>query len=165
MTSVNPKWDRRFLRLAREVSGWSKDPSTRVGAVVVDPCSRNVLSIGYNGFPRRIADTEARYMERSKKYALMVHGEMNAIYNATSNGVSLRGGTIYVYGLCICEQCALGIIQVGIKRVVYFTPNPSSQDRWAKSTGTAKQHLEEAGVKLYSYSDIEVNEEDKHYEL
>ena len=114
------KWDQRFIDLAKQISTWSKDPSTKIGAVAVGSKGQ-ILSQGYNGFPRGIADTEERYNDRPTKYKYVVHAEMNVIYNATYNGVSLDGATLYVYGLPVCSECAKGIIQVGIKRVVIYT--------------------------------------------
>ena len=115
------KWDNRYLSLAKEVATWSKDPSTQVGAVTVG-AKKEVLSQGFNGFPRGIKDTDERYNHRETKYKFVVHAEMNAIYNATYSGTSLDGATLYIYGLPICSECAKGIIQVGIKKVVIENP-------------------------------------------
>ena len=105
------KWDIRFISIAREYSTWSKDPSTQVGAVAVDPKTRRVLSGGYNGFPRGIEDTDKRLNDRDLKHSLVVHAEMNLIYNATRSGISLEGSHLYVWGLPVCSECAKGIIQ------------------------------------------------------
>ena len=131
---LSNKWDARYIRLAREVASWSKDPSRRIGAVAVG-AKGQVLAQGYNGFPRGIDDSEERYNDRERKYGLVVHAEMNVIYNATYNGVSLDGATLYVTGLPVCSECAKGIIQVGIKRVVMdeiIIPD-SWQDSWLKT--------------------------------
>ena len=114
---MSSKWDLRYLNLAEEVSSWSKDPSTKIGAIAVGSKGQ-VLSQGYNGFPRGIEDTVSHYEDRETKYRYVVHAEMNVIYNATYNGVSLDGSTLYVTGLPVCSDCAKGVIQVGIKRVV-----------------------------------------------
>lgn len=118
--SQRDSWDQVFLRLAKEVASWSKDPSTKVGAVAVGP-KRNVLAQGYNGFPRGIFDYAERYNDKPTKYMYVVHAEMNVIYNATYNGVSLDGASLYVYGLPPCSECAKGIIQVGIKEIITET--------------------------------------------
>ena len=99
------------------MASWSKDPSTKIGAIAVGSKGQ-VLSQGYNGFPRRIEDNISHYEDRETKYKYVVHAEMNVIYNATYNGVSLDGATLYVTGLPVCSDCAKGVIQVGIKRVV-----------------------------------------------
>lgn len=111
------KWDQRYLKLAEEVASWSKDPSRKIGAVAVG-AKGQVLAQGFNGFPRGIDDSEERYNDRERKYELVVHAEMNVIYNATYSGVSLDGATLYVTGLPVCSECAKGIVQVGIKRVI-----------------------------------------------
>ena len=139
------KWDQRYLALAKEVSTWSKDPSTQVGAVTVGS-KKEVLSQGFNGFPRGINDTDERYHHRDTKYKLVVHAEMNAIYNATYSGTSLDGATLYVYGLPICSECAKGIIQVGIKKVV--VEKSKELDNWNESVQLSQKMLDEAGVEL-----------------
>ena len=120
-------WDKKYMDLAKTVSTWSKDPSSQIGAVAVDDKGK-ILSTGYNGLPRGIEDTEERLNNREIKYELIVHAEMNAIYNATYNGVSLHNSTMYVYGLPCCNKCALGIIQTGVKKVVMHGDRHS--ERW-----------------------------------
>ena len=140
----NQTWGDRYTDLAKEISTWSKDPSTKVGAVVIGKDGQ-VLSQGFNGFPRRIRDTEERFNDRERKYELVVHAEMNAIYNASLSGVSLRGATLYVYGLPICNECAKGIIQVGIRKVVACRPKEYNSD-WDKSNKLAEELFNEAEV-------------------
>ncbi len=139
------KWDKRYLALAAEVATWSKDPSTQVGAVTVGS-KKEVLSQGFNGFPRGITDSDERYNDRETKYKLVVHAEMNAIYNATYSGTSLDGATLYVYGLPICSECAKGIIQVGIKKVV--VEKSKELDNWNESVQLSKAMFDESGVEL-----------------
>lgn len=147
------KWDIRYMKLAQEVSTWSKDPSSRIGAVAIAPTGQ-VLSQGYNGFPRGISDQIERYTNREIKYDFIVHAEMNCIYNASFNGVSLKGSTIYVYGLPICNECAKGIIQVGASKVVTNTFN-SEGDRWYHSCHKGEDILQEAGVEYYYLGDLQ----------
>ena len=137
-------WGDRYIHLAKEISTWSKDPSTKVGAVVIGQ-NGEVLSQGYNGFPRSIKDTPQRLKDREKKYNLVVHAEMNAIYNASLNGVSLKGSTLYVYGLPICNECAKGVIQVGIDRVIATRPADYNKE-WDESIKDAKALFKEAEV-------------------
>lgn len=106
-------WNQRFMDLAHHVAGWSKDPSTKVGAVIVND-KKQVLSMGYNGFPRGVHDCEERYNDRSTKLKLVAHAERNALDNAY---VDVDGSTLYST-LYPCSECAKGIIQRGIKRVV-----------------------------------------------
>ena len=137
-------WGDRYINLAKEISTWSKDPSTKVGAVVIGN-NGEVLSQGYNGFPRSIKDTPQRLKDREKKYNLVVHAEMNAIYNASLNGVSLKGSTLYVYGLPICNECAKGVIQVGIDKVIATRPADYNKE-WDESIKDAKALFKEAEV-------------------
>jgi len=159
------KWDRRFLEVARMVSTWSKDPSTKVGAVVVAapaptgtfdmPLSTPgaIVGTGYNGFPRGVADTEERLGDRPTKYAMVVHAELNAVLQA---GHRARGGTIYVYPAFgappLCTGCAKAVIQSGIRRVVGYAPDEQNDhgaiERWAPEIATAYTMSLEAGLAI-----------------
>lgn len=139
------KWDRRFIELASLVATWSKDPSTKVGSVVVGK-NREVLTQGFNGFPRGIDDSPERLKDREEKYKYIVHAEMNCIYNACNNGISLEGATLYVIGLPVCDKCALGVVQAGIKRVVIGTPREDLSERWRLSCDQALSVFDEAGI-------------------
>ena len=137
-------WDKYFLDLARHASTASKDPSTQVGAVIVDDKNR-VVSLGYNGFPRGVEDSVERYMDKEFKYSCVVHAEENAILNATKEDLS--GTTLYLYPLMPCSHCASRIIQKGIKEVIIFYKenNPN------RDYGPSEELLKEAGVKLTVY--------------
>lgn len=119
---VNRKWDIRFMRLAREIASWSKDPSSKLGAVIVND-ERKILATGYNGFPKGIEDTEERLNNRELKYPMIVHAETNALMNALNSGVSVKGGTIYIYGLPPCSDCTKLLIQAGITHIA-MSPDP-----------------------------------------
>lgn len=137
------KWDYRFLDLAELVSGWSKDPSTKVGAVISDKNNR-IVSIGYNGFPQNIND-DNRLENRETKYKIIVHGEMNAILFANK---SLQFCTLYTYPFMPCPRCASTIIQTGIKRVVSYNNMP---ERWKDEFELSKLLFKEAGIELKLY--------------
>ena len=149
------KWHKRYLDLAKEVSKWSKDPSRKIGAVAVGSKGQ-ILSQGYNGFPRGIKDLNSRYENREQKYQLVVHAEMNVIYNATFSGVSLDGATLYVYGLPVCSECAKGIIQVGIKSVHIFI-DQDVNIKWMESWNHTREMFSEAGVEFKVYFNDENN--------
>jgi|TARA_R110002153_G_scaffold56213_8_gene155473 dCMP deaminase len=142
---LSSKWDKRYLELASVVASWSKDPSSKVGAVAVGDKGQ-VLSQGFNGFARGVDDTEERLNTRDQKYKFIVHAEMNAIFNAAFSGVSLEGSVLYVTGLPCCSECAKGIVQVGVKRVVMELPQ-FSNPRWKDSWMLSAQMFDEAGVK------------------
>jgi dCMP deaminase len=139
-------WDNRFLEHAKNIASWSKDPSTKIGAVAVK--NRNVISAGYNGFPRGIEDSEVRLNVRQLKYRYVVHAEMNVIYNASFNGVSLQGSSLYVYGLPVCSTCAKGIIQVGITEV-FIRTEKQIPEVWVQEWESTKEMFLEAGVEFY----------------
>lgn len=141
--TLSNKWDKRFLDLAEHIASWSKDPSKKIGAVAVG-AQGQILSQGYNGFPRGIDDLTSRYEDREEKYKLVVHAEMNVIYNASYNGVSLDGATLYVHGLPVCSDCAKAVIQVGINRVIMRKQVP--EDRWLESWMRSREMFKEAGV-------------------
>ena len=143
------KWDKRFMEISKVISQWSKDPSRQIGAIAVR--NRKILSTGYNGFPKGIKDLKSRYDNREEKYKFVVHAEMNCIYNAAENGISLKDSTLYIYGLPVCGDCALGIIQAGVSRVVAISHN--TPDRWKEAIANTGSIFDEAGVK-YEYAEI-----------
>lgn len=135
-------WDGRLLALAEHVASWSKDPSTKVGSVVAS--GKDVLGLGYNGFPKGVLDSPERLYDRQQKYPRVVHAEPNAILNARTD---LRGCTLYSWPMAPCSSCAKLIIQAGIKRVV----SPSSSEamsRWGDDIELAQAMLLEAGVEV-----------------
>lgn len=143
------KWNNRYMDMAKEISSWSKDPNTKVGAVAVGSKGQ-ILSQGYNGFPRGIFDGEERLNDRETKYKYVVHAEMNVIYNATYSGVSLDGAKLYVYGLPVCSECAKGIIQVGIKEVYVAQECVDLRPTWFESFQKTLDMFNEAGVKVFA---------------
>ena len=142
--STISKWDARFLKLAEHVSTWSKDPSTKVGAVIVDTDQR-VISMGYNGFPAKIEDLPEHYNDRDTKLKKVVHAEANAIIFSQRN---LKNCTIYLWPFMPCSNCAGQIIQSGISRVVApINANP----KWQDSFNLTQAMFEEAGIELDLY--------------
>ncbi len=142
---MSEKWDTRFLELAKHISGWSKDPSTKVGCIVVGE-DREIRSTGFNGFPRGIADDSDRLSNRELKYPLICHAEENAIMHAARIGVSLKGCTAYVTWPP-CTRCARSLIQAGVVEVVY----PSTcevPDRWMADFDMSTEMMDEAGIKI-----------------
>ena len=110
-------WNKRFLKLAKHISEWSKDPSTQVGCVVVGP-DREIRSTGFNGLPRGIEDNDERLNNREIKYPLICHAEENAIMHAARIGISLKDCTAYVTWPP-CTRCARSLIQAGISTIIY----------------------------------------------
>lgn len=139
------KWDNRFLELAQFVSNWSKDPSTKVGAVITDPDNR-IISIGYNGFPKGVIDDLSMLNDRQTKYNMIVHGEMNAILFANK---SLKSCTLYTYPFLPCPRCSSMIIQSGIVRVVSYK---NTVDRWEKDFELSRLLFDQAKIELIEYT-------------
>ncbi len=143
------KWDLRFLKIAKEISSWSKDPSTQVGAIAVN--DKRIIATGYNGFPSGIDDTQSRLDDRNTKLSYMIHAEKNLIYNATLYGVSLNKSTVYIYGLPCCNECFKALIQVGVLRVVMPDIKKHAKN-WTKDCEFAKINMKNVGIKIDEYS-------------
>ena len=140
-------WDRRFLELARHIAGWSKDPSTKVGCVIVSP-DRRVVATGFNGLPAGVEDTTDRLENRALKYPMTVHAEGNALISARRD---LTGFRLYAT-LMPCSDCAAMIIQAGIAEVIC----PACPDERLAETfnlSLTEQMLAEAGVILLPLED------------
>jgi len=146
-------WDQYFMTLAYLVSMKSKDPSTRVGAVIVGP-DNEIRATGYNGLPRGVADRQYRYDNKEYKYEAVNHAEENAILHCALNGVSTKGCTLYVQWQP-CARCTKSIIQSGIKEVVYHGSFPGNKKEemknWEKSIKISTELLDETGVKVRSF--------------
>lgn len=139
---MNDIWNRRFLELASFISNWSKDPSTKVGAVIVDQ-NRRIISTGYNGFPIGVSDDFERLENREFKYKAILHAEENAIMFAKRD---LSNCSLYVSSLPPCSHCASLIIQSGIKNV--YTWDQEIPDRWIGSISVTEVMFRESGVRL-----------------
>lgn len=147
-------WDEYFIRIAMEVAKKSKDDSTKVGCVIVGE-HHNVLSTGFNGFPRGVDEDLLLRWVRPTKYLFVEHAERNALYNAARHGVRLEGATAYLnWEACPCTDCARGFIQSGIRAVVGPSiPFPGKGVGVSYEVGGASlEMLAEAGVELRSIS-------------
>ena len=143
------------MDLAKLIATWSKDNSTKVGCVIIGP-NKEIRSTGYNGFPRGVDDSIAERKERPLKYEFTEHAERNAIYNAGLYGASIKDCVMYVT-FPPCVDCARGIIQSGIREVIYLDmPKDKTQNipGWREKLGTSFQMFNEAGV---IYKSIGIN--------
>ena len=148
MKQTYTHWDRYFLEIAQTAAKKSKDPSTQVGAVIVRP-DNSIVSLGYNGFPRGIADTVERLHHRPTKYSLVIHAEMNAILSAKE---PLNGYTLYTTPLMPCDRCFVHVIQAGIKRVVFPPATEDQLTRWGAAFDTVKALALEVGISLEEFN-------------
>lgn len=140
----NLKWDQRFLTLAELIAGWSKDPSTQTGAVIVRP-DKTIASVGYNGFARGMSDSPQLYADREVKYERIIHCEMNAVLTSRE---PLTGYTLYTWPFLSCPRCAVHMVQAGITRCVAPECPEHLKERWEESLNRARSYFEEAGVNV-----------------
>lgn len=140
------KWDKRFLELSKHVATWSKDPSTKTGAVIVDQQNR-IVSIGFNGFPRGADDGADLYANREYKYDHIIHCEMNAILFANK---PVAGCTLYTWPFLSCIRCAAVVAQAGITRVCapeFSIGNATGRHmRWAVSLKASEKLFHSLGI-------------------
>ena len=136
-------WDEYFMGIAYLSAMRSKDPSTQVGACIIDE-DKKIIGIGYNGFPIGSNDDEMPWNKEGEfldtKYPYVVHAELNAILNSIK---SLKNCIIYVTHFP-CNECAKAIVQSGIKKVIYFSDKHKDKD----STKASRRILENAGLNI-----------------
>ena len=129
---------------AQYMSTGSKDPSTKVGAVIVRP-NNSVASVGFNGFPSGSDDSPELYADREYKLSRIIHAELNAIIFARE---PLAGYTMYVYPFMCCDKCYAIIKQAGIKRIVAPVPTTAQEERWGPAFEKVRKYAAEDGVEL-----------------
>lgn len=134
------------MRLAREISLWSKDPSTKVGAIIVNRNHR-IIATGYNGFPSRIEDDPKLLEDRTTKYRLIIHAEMNALLNALNNGISVEHCSLYVYPLPTCGECAKNIVQSGVDKV-FMISDDLHNERWRETWLSGRDIFDRGRIEL-----------------
>lgn len=142
-------WPARWFRIADEFAHWSKDRSTKVGCVIVS-AQNQVISGGYNGFPRGVVDDIDARHDRPVKYLFTEHAERNAIYDAARRGIALEGSTIYS-PLYPCADCARAIIQSGIVRIITTDPTMADYhfvERWRADMVAATEMFTEAEIDI-----------------
>ncbi len=141
------KWNKRFMELAFLVASWSKDLSTKTGAVIVGP-DKEIRATGYNGPVRGVDDDIPERLERPTKYDFFEHAERNALFNACLTGVQVKGCTMYATH-APCVDCARAIIQAGIKTVItnkIVIDENTPKNTWRDKLIVSAQMFKEAGV-------------------
>lgn len=146
----NVSWDKLFMQHVYLIASKSKDPRTKIGAVLVK--DGVIISEGYNGFARGVKDYEERYLDRELKYKFVVHGEANSVLNAVRHGVNTSGATCYTQGVP-CHDCMKTLLQAGVKEIVVHDQWPSHGGPWAESAKLSRQMCEEAGVTIRVIND------------
>lgn len=152
-------WPDYFAQLLDVLKLKSKDPSTKVAAIITD-ASNSIISTGFNGFPIGVEDKPERYADRELKYQLVVHAEANAILLAARNGKSLVNSHLWVSRFPCCE-CAKAIIQSGIKvvNIIEWQEDKEFADRWSKSIEIAKLMFVESEVEVNLWRWLEIRKE------
>ena len=141
-----PDFDELFMRMVYLTATKSKDPSSKIGAVIVK--DNRVISTGYNGFPIGVSDSQERYLNRETKYKFVVHAEHNSILTAARFGISTSEATLYTNGLP-CNNCMKAVIQSGISEIVIHSVWPEMKHSdWDDLSKVSKTMMEESGLKL-----------------
>lgn len=140
LPEFSPRWLNHFMKMCVLLSEMSKDPSTKVGSVIVRP-NRTICSTGYNGFPRGCRDYSEYYHDRELKLQRVIHAEMNAILHSRE---PLNGYVLFSWPLPPCDRCMPHIIQSGIKYIIRPPISPSQP--WFLSASNAIKMAEEAGL-------------------
>jgi len=138
-------WDEYFINIAQQIKLKSKDQKTQIGVVIVGK-DNEIVSTGYNSFPRGINDDLQERQERPEKYYWFEHAERNAIYNAARIGVSTLNTTMYMTCDISCADCARGIINAGISKIVFSKSNKHRNTIWKESAERSIQMFKEAGI-------------------
>tara|TARA_B100000900_G_scaffold360226_1_gene332173 strand:+ start:1314 stop:1772 length:459 start_codon:yes stop_codon:yes gene_type:complete len=146
------RWVEYFRTLAHTVKLKSKDVNTQIGAVIVGK-DKEIVSTGYNSFPRGLQDNLKERQERPEKYYWFEHAERNAIYNAARIGVSTKGTTMYLSCGIPCSDCARGIINAGITRIFCERGVVTKGKHWEENYHRSFSMLEEAGINIQFYDD------------
>lgn len=149
------KWDKYFLNIAENVKLKSKDRRTQIGAVIVGK-DNEIVSTGYNSFPRGINDNVEERQVRPEKYYWIEHAERNAIYNAARIGVSLRDTTMYLTCGIPCSDCTKGIISSGIKKIYCKVQDTTrNREHWDEHAKRSLQMFKESNVEIIFYDEKE----------
>ena len=150
----NEEWVSYFMNIARVVATKSKDPSTKVGCVVVDTETKRIMATGYNGFPPGVNEDKSRW-ERPTKYDFVTHAEQNCIAAAARFGIGLTGATMFVT-LHPCVDCAKLIASAGISNIVFIESElERKQDRdWITHLENAKAIFRESNINLIAVTEV-----------
>lgn len=149
---IKQSWIDYFFKMTNVIASKSKDPSTKVGAVIINS-RHTVVATGYNGFPMGVADDYEThkdiYDDKDQKYLRTIHAELNCILSAASEGHSLNGCVMFVTHQP-CIECSKACINAGIK-AIYYNHTPGN-GAWRQHLPLAKEMLMDAKVSLYEYN-------------
>jgi len=143
-------WDEFFMRHVYLCAQKSKDPRTKISAILVK--DNIIISEGFNGFARGVKDFKERYYDRDTKLTFICHGEFNSVLNAARNGISTLNSICYTQGIS-CINCTKTLIQAGIKELVVHHQWPTSE-KWVKEAEISKIMFYEAGINIRYFDKI-----------
>lgn len=143
---IKADWDQRYIDLAKFISQWSKDPSTKTGAVLVR--DNRIVSVGYNGFAEGVQDTQERLNDRPTKYKYTVHCEKNAVLTAAKQGNSTNKTTLYTWPFQSCLDCTSHMIQAGVIRHVAPKVPDELLERWGEDMAEATALFYSVGIEV-----------------
>tara|TARA_Y100000389_G_scaffold204261_1_gene255942 strand:- start:5648 stop:6088 length:441 start_codon:yes stop_codon:yes gene_type:complete len=142
---MKKKHIKNYTSLTHAIAEFSKDPNKKVGSIFINPDTLQILSTGYNGLPRKVKEHKKRWT-KPFKYDWVVHSELNGIFNATRNGVSLENSTLFVTKFP-CNDCAKGLVQAGIKTIYTYKPDLNHKV-WGEKSKISLQMFKETGIKV-----------------
>lgn len=145
---MSENWNEYFFQLAKVIANKSKDPSRKIGCVIVGE-DNEIRSTGYNGFVRGVLEKSERYSTREEKLKWTEHAERNAIYNAARVGIPLKNCKIYIWGLPPCIECSKAIIQSGIKEIHYRIEGDLDEKRKDDLEKYSMEMFRENGIKIF----------------
>jgi dCMP deaminase len=143
---MKKKQIKNYSQLTYAISQFSKDPDKKVGSIFLHPKTFQILSTGYNGFPRKVNETNKRW-KKPEKYKWVVHSEQNGIYNATLNGVKLKNSILFTTKFP-CNDCAKGLIQAGIKQIYTYKPDLKHKT-WGESMKISLKMFKETNIRIH----------------
>lgn len=147
------KWDNYFMEVAKDTAALSKDPKTKVGAVLVK--DRKILSVGFNGAPRSFPDelipTQEGHKLIEQKNTFMCHAELNSILNYGGHMRDLKNSTVYVT-ISPCTKCAIALAQIGVKNVIYL-----EEYHRAEETEASKYIMDKCNIKYSKFGENDEN--------
>jgi dCMP deaminase len=142
--SNRQSWDEFYLGLSEYMATRSRDPSTKVGAVIVRP-DKSVASVGFNGFPQKMSDNETLYANRDEKYSRIIHGEVNALNFCNE---SVKGYTLFTTPFMPCDRCFVVMAQAGITRFVFPRATEEQLTRWGAAFDKVRGYAADMGLEL-----------------
>ncbi len=158
MITISERWRTRFMKDVYEWATMSKDPRTKIGAVLVHLQDKDPISHGYNGFARKVNDNVQSRWERPEKYFWVCHAEENAVLNCARTGRASAGTIMFTQGVP-CSSCADKVIQGGVTAVVVHKQwqeyeQKFNWEKWNDSSKRSEIKFQEAGIPIIIFDKV-----------